>query len=115
MVPTNGSYHAPWDHVLDICRTKQFHNGLGKGALVMAAPAPNGRAAPARSSRTPCTTRTDCRCERDRDRTEVEHLLLALRVEVMPFANTNCTGPWKAGAVNGRALKARKDAAHHQE
>ena len=25
------------------------------------------------------------RCERDRDRTEVEQLLLALRVEVMPF------------------------------
>lgn len=32
----------------------------------------------------------------------MEHLLLALRVEVMPFANTNCTGPWKAGAATAR-------------
>jgi hypothetical protein len=66
------------------------------------------------------------RCERDRDRTEVEQLLLALRVEVMPFdqhqlhwalegwRHRRCPGP---GVVNGPrgALRARKDAAHHRE
>lgn len=34
--------------------------------------------------------------------TEVEQLLLALRVEVMPLTITNCTGPWKAGAATAK-------------
>lgn len=84
-----------------------------------------------------------CRCERDRDRTEVEQLLLALRVEVMPFDQHQLHwalegwrryGKGRPPAVQGRrlrghrraprpwsrersrgALRARKDAAHHRE
>lgn len=57
------------------------------------------------------------RCERDRDRTEVEQLLLALRVEVMPFDQHQLHwalegwrryGKGRPPAVQGRRLRGHR-------